>query len=832
VADRTVRAVFEARVAGAQKGLRDLAGDADKAGAKVDATAKSLKDLSSVTAKPKIDLAIEDAQRRLTAVTKELGELRQLKATPEVELQIKDAQKRLRDVRTELKDLQNAKATIPVKADTGQAEKEIADLGKSGAGKSAGDAVGDDMVSGIVDALGSIPIAGAVVGVGAAIAGGILLGIKQGMQIEADRDLFGARTGLDEATAAKFGRAAGEAYANVFGDSVAANLETARTALEQGLIDPAMAEKDITRVIESLSGISQIMQTDIPETARAAGQMIKTGLADSAERAFDILVAGYQHGAGASQDLMDTLTEYPVLFQRLGLSGEDAMGLLIQGLEGGAFNADKTADALKEFQIRATDASESSAKGFELIGLNAAEMTAKIAKGGPEARAGLQEVLDGLNAIEDPVKRNTAGVALFGTQWEDMGDAIRKLDLKTAASEIGDAAGATERALKTMSDNAATQIEGARRNIEEAANGIKGALAAAFADDIEGAAKWVQANRAPLMQFFLDVMNGAIDTAGAFAEFGAAGLEAVAGIAEGMSKVLYLVPGMSDTARALGDLADGARSGATALREDLPAALDATQAKINDWAGPELMKARVHDATVAMAGDMDAFSAEVDASGGTVTINGETLTAEQALDVLVANIDGSDGTVSINGNRVPADQALSALMGAVRASTGSVTVNANTAGAEAAISNLVRYRVAEIGVRIAGITGQGGQVIGNHDGGWIQKGRHLGGWVPGSDPGYDNVLWPLNSGGRTLQQPLAGGEMVVNSKDAAFWAPVLEWMNGGGRPSSSSSAAGLDPRALASAVSAALEGARLELTGVDRITGHMSARLVGAIGRV
>ena len=43
---------------------------------------RASKDLSSVTAKPKIDLAIEDAQRRLTAVTKELGELRQMKSSP------------------------------------------------------------------------------------------------------------------------------------------------------------------------------------------------------------------------------------------------------------------------------------------------------------------------------------------------------------------------------------------------------------------------------------------------------------------------------------------------------------------------------------------------------------------------------------------------------------------------------------------------------------------------------------------------------------------------------------------------------------------------------
>lgn len=826
MADRTVRAIFEAVVTGAQKGMRDLASDVDKTGKKVDGLTKDLKAVADIKAKPKIDLAIEDAQRRLTAVTKELGDLRQLKATPEVELQIKDAQKRLRDVRTELKDLQNAKATIPVKADTGQAEKEIADLGKSGAGKSAGAAVGDDMVSGIVDALGSIPIAGAVIGVGAAIAGGILLGIKQGMQIEADRDLFGARTGLDEATAAKFGRAAGEAYANVFGDSVAANLETARTALEQGLIDPAMAEKDITRVIESLSGISQIMQTDIPETARAAGQMIKTGLADSAERAFDILVAGYQHGAGASQDLMDTLTEYPVLFQRLGLSGEDAMGLLIQGLEGGAFNADKTADALKEFQIRATDASESSAKGFELIGLNAAEMTARIAKGGPEARAGLQEVLDGLNAIEDPVKRNTAGVALFGTQWEDMGDAIRKLDLKTAASEIGDAAGATERALKTMSDNAATQIEGARRNIEEAANGIKGALAAAFADDIEGAAKWVQANRAPLMQFFLDVINGAIDAGKGFADFSASALESIGQLFAGLAKLPLINQDMRDAFTAA---SDGANSAAETIRTKIPAALDETQGKINAWAGPELLKARVHDATVAMSSDMDDFSAKVNASGGTVTINGDTLTAEQALAVLTKNIDGSDGTVTINGDRVPANQALNAVLESIRAGRANVTVGANTAAAESAIANLTRDRY--VRVYAVGMSTLGGTTVGPHDGGWTPMGalpgRHAGGRVPGTDPGYDNVLWPLNSGGRTLQQPLTGGEMVVNSKDAAYWAPVLEWMNAGGRPSSGGGSAAFGPADIA----AALNGARLKLGSIDPITREVAATLLTAHSR-
>ena len=77
MADRTVRAIFEAVVTGAQKGMRDLASDVDKTGKKVDGLTKDLKAVADIKAKPKIDLAIEDAQRRLTAVTKELGELRQ-----------------------------------------------------------------------------------------------------------------------------------------------------------------------------------------------------------------------------------------------------------------------------------------------------------------------------------------------------------------------------------------------------------------------------------------------------------------------------------------------------------------------------------------------------------------------------------------------------------------------------------------------------------------------------------------------------------------------------------------------------------------------------------
>lgn len=937
MADRTVRTIFEAVTDRAQRNLTDLGKKAQDAGKNADALTKDLKtldglsvtpevdvkidaaereladlkltlvDLKGMTASPEVDVEIaeterkindvraslnelkgskiearldvatKDAEKRLAQVKADLGELRTMEATPEVRADITAAQKNLREVQAELRELRGAKAQLTVTADTSQVDSAFDGL--ADAGDDVGDDIGGGMVSGILGALQSIPIAGAVVGVGAAIAGGLILGIQQGLAIEAERDLFSARTGLDEATSARFGRAAGEAYANAWGDSVAENLDTARIALQNGLIDEDAAAADIQTVIESLSGLRDIMGVDIPEAARAAGVMIRAGIADNAERAFDTLLAGYQNGANASDDLIDTMTEYPALFARLGLSADEATGLLVQGMEAGARNSDLAADALKEFQIRATDGSKLSAEGFAAIGLSAEEMTAKIAAGGAGAKEGLDQVLDGLRAMEDPVARNTAGVALFGTQWEDLGDAILALDVTTAVEALGSiegSAGTAERALATLSDNTAAQMESARRNVELAADGIKGALAAAFSDEIEGAAEWVARNRAPILEFFIDVFNGAIDAGKGFAEFGATALDAIAGIADGMAALVDAIPGGNDLAESLRGVGESARESADTVRTEIPAALDKVADKFNTWAGPEVMAARVHDATLAMTNDFDAFMENVNTAEGTVTINGNQIPAEEVLGILVDNINTEDGTVTINGNDVPAQDALDVLLGlindaeedvtiggdtktgqerladlraqvkaaednikingdtekgrqrlaelqqAVKDTEAAMKVSADTAQAEREITYLARGRTVTVRVVTQGSVGGG---VPLHDGGWV-KGLAAGGWVPGRDPGYDNVLWPLHSGGQTLTQPLTGGEYVVASGPAGENAALLEFLNAGGKlRAAEAAAASLDP----AAIRAALEGTTITLTGVDYLANATSARITRAV---
>ena len=879
MADRTVRAIFEARVSGAQKGMRDLATDVDKAGKKVDGLTKDLKTLDGQKAKPSIDVAIEAAEKDAQRLKDRLEVLKMLEVSPEVTADIAAAQKRLDSVESRLSALRGAKAEMVVTADTSEAEQAIDDVGEAGA--PAGDEAGEGLSKGIIAALATIPIAGAIVGIGAAIGTALFKGVQDGLAIEATQDLFSARTGLDEATSRRFGRAAGEAYANAWGDSVESNLSTARTALEQGLINADATEAEIERVIASLSGITDIMEADIPEAARAAGQMIKAGLADSAEDAFDILVAGYQNGADASQDFLDTLTEYSTHFRDMGLSGEEATGLLIQGMDGAAFNADKVADALKELSIKVKELDETAGPALEQLGLDGEAMSRAFSEGGPPAREALDQILTALSSVEDPAERSRLAVELFGTQAEDMAAALGGLNLSTAVDQIGGvegAAGAAERALTTMADNAAAQIESAKRNIEIAADGIKGALAAAFSDEISGAAEWVQRNRGPVMEFFAGIINSLFDFASAAVESTATAYESFARFAA--SAGIPILNFVNDVAHAMGKLglisdetaqdiddmtADGvlslqrfnteAPAVADGMRDTFGGAIDSMRTKFEQWAGPEILKANVHDAVLAATERLDELGHAIDSTKGTVTINGDSLNAEDTLALLVDNIDEETGTVTIDGQTVPADEALDVLMDAINTSEGDVTIggdnqpakdetdeakryasatigmmtlDADTADAEAAINYAARRRTVYVDVRVSG---SGLSAIPTHEGGWTGRlpGRNAGGWVPGTDPGYDNILWPLHTGGTVLGQPLAGDEFVVNSTDARFWGPLLEWMNAGGRPNKNGQAT--QPTITTAAIRQALDGATLTLTGVDYLANSTAARINTAIAR-
>ena len=659
--------------------------DADVKGAlggmdRVEAEAKKIVSAKTMAT---VDANIERAEKNLTRTQERLDYLRSVETDLEVTADIKRAEKALERAQRSLDGLTSAKTKLEVDADTSKAESEVKELadtaaasGKDGgkragsglvssldgatrgAGQAVGDAIGGDIGSSLESALQAIPIAGGIILAAGAIGKAIVGGIEDGMAQEVGRDRLQALTGIDVRAAQRLADAAGEAYATNFGESIEANMDTARIALQFDLIDESATTRSSTKVIAGLAGIADVLEEDVQPIATAVTTLLKTGMAKSAEDAFDILATGAREGVNRGDDLLDTFTEYPAVLKRLGLNGSEMLGLLNQSLDAGARNSDVAADALKEFQIRATDGSKSSSEAFKLLGMNAEKMTAKIAEGGDGAREGLEQVLTGLRDMEDPVARNTAAVGLFGTKAEDLGDALFAMDLSTAVDELNGVTGAAQRMFDTMADNDASKMEEAQRNIEVAADGIKGALATAFSEPLGDLAEWVSSNRGPLLQFFQDMVNGAID-------FGIAANTAIgdfvsgplASMIEGLTAAVDYINGpfsgapeelvtLSESMRGFSDTTDGANT-----------KLEEMRGEFNRFADAQVQLGYVHDAAQRTATAIGQVGVNADGSsmalGGLDVANLDATASGRKLDTQVrdaiASLDEQIATAAAAG---------------------------------------------------------------------------------------------------------------------------------------------------------------------------------------
>ncbi len=314
--------------------------------------------------------------------------------------------------------------------------------------------------------------------VGTAIAAGVGLSFGSVMastlDVGAANSKLAAQLGLGAEDAAKVAGISAKIYANDWGDStetVNAAIKGVYTNIGEG--NDAWLEATATKA----TAFSDIFEQDVGGTTAAVGQMLRTGLASSADEAFDILTAGMQNGSNKADDLLDTFNEYPTQFRSLGLSGTEAMGLISQAVQNGARDSDLAADALKEFGLRGKDLA-ASGDAYKALGLNATDMVNRIAGGGPRAKEGLSMVIDALKNVKDPAQKAGLATALFGTQSEDLQKALDGFDLHTAASSLGDFAGSTDKAMATMGDNPAAALETAKRKIQQKLTEIGAAVIA------------------------------------------------------------------------------------------------------------------------------------------------------------------------------------------------------------------------------------------------------------------------------------------------------------------------------------------------------------------
>lgn len=307
-------------------------------------------------------------------------------------------------------------------------------------------------------------------GIGAGIAAGAMATFSKSMDISAASDKLAAQLGLTAEESQKYGKIAGNLYASAYGDSME-EVNTAIGSVRSSIQGMASASaEDLQAASATAIDLAKIFDLDVSEAAASAGNIIRTGLADTATEAFDLMTVALQKVPAAMRgDLLEATNEYGVYLHDLGLSGEEAFGLLASAAQGGTIQLDKAGDALKEFSIRSTDMSKTSVDAYQKLGLNAQDMSNKILAGGDVAKGAFDTIVAGLLGIKDPTDQANTAIALFGTPLEDIG--VNKIpefiaSLQNAGGSLGEVQGASKRAGDEFNDNAQTKLTAFKRSLE------------------------------------------------------------------------------------------------------------------------------------------------------------------------------------------------------------------------------------------------------------------------------------------------------------------------------------------------------------------------------
>lgn len=294
--------------------------------------------------------------------------------------------------------------------------------------------------------------------IGASITAAFVGAVKAGDDYKDAMNGFVAQTGLGADGAKEFETAMlniykgnyGEGFKDI-GDAMATVAQSARD------VDPKNIEKLTTNAII----LRDTFGYEIQESMRAIN-MLMDQFGITSDEAFNLVVQGAQNGLDKNGDLLDSINEYSVHFKQLGLNADEFFSSLLNGSHTGTFSVDKLGDAVKEFGIRVKDESKGTTEAFAAIGLNAKDTALAFTAGGEQAKAAFEQVTSKLFEMKDPLAQNTAGVALFGTMWEDLG-----IEGVKAIADLNSEISSSNEALKAVDnikyDNLGSAITGIGR---------------------------------------------------------------------------------------------------------------------------------------------------------------------------------------------------------------------------------------------------------------------------------------------------------------------------------------------------------------------------------
>lgn len=178
--------------------------------------------------------------------------------------------------------------------------------------------------------------------------------------------------------------------------------------------------EEMLKLRNNVQAVSEHFGTDFNETLRAANALSK-GFGISMEDAMKLVQDGLVSGANAGGDFIDTVREYPRYFKEAGLSAEDFIAITSNAAQQGVFS-DKGVDVIKEGNLRIREMTTATADALNGIGISAEKVQADLQAGSITTFDVMQMVAAKLNEL--PASSAAVGTAIadiFGGPGEDAG---------------------------------------------------------------------------------------------------------------------------------------------------------------------------------------------------------------------------------------------------------------------------------------------------------------------------------------------------------------------------------------------------------------------------
>lgn len=200
---------------------------------------------------------------------------------------------------------------------------------------------------------------------------------------------------------------------------------------------------DLKAFRNQVQAVADTFNADFKETLISANALAKQ-FGISADEAIQLIQDGLIAGGDANGEFLNTLKEYPAYFKEAGISASQFVAIVAETNKAGIFS-DKGVDAIKEGNLRLREMTTATAAALDGIGISSTQVQKDLQTGAKTTFQVMQEVSAKLAELPDSAQSvGTAIADIFGGPGEDAGlQYLRTLkdistDLDTVKSKAGE----------------------------------------------------------------------------------------------------------------------------------------------------------------------------------------------------------------------------------------------------------------------------------------------------------------------------------------------------------------------------------------------------------